>query len=95
MPENPPQVTITLVSALRECNKCNACEAMIRRLQERFPGRIVFHKVRADDPEAAEYGVLMPPMLILDGFLLSAGNVPIESGLVTLVAEQLGEESAT
>ena len=83
-------VTIILVSALKPCKKCQDCEAMIKRLQEQFPGQIEYRKIRADDPEAEDYGVVMPPMMILDDFLVSAGNVPIESGLKQIIEEQLG-----
>jgi hypothetical protein len=80
-----------MVAAPRKCKKCEACTAMIDRLQAQFPGRIVFRVIPAADPEAEDYGVVMPPMLILDDFLVSAGNVPVESGLVQLITQQLGD----
>ena len=86
---------ITLVVALKECPKCRKCEAMIARLQERYPGRIEFKRVPADSPDAEQFGVVMPPMLLVEDFLLSAGSVPRESGLIALVAEQIGEEPSS
>ncbi|PIZ37493.1 MAG: hypothetical protein COY42_24110 [Armatimonadetes bacterium CG_4_10_14_0_8_um_filter_66_14] len=86
------QVTITLITALHECPKCAKCEAMIGRLMEVHPGGIEFRKVPADAPEAADYGVVMPPMVIVDDFIACAGKVPLEGAFAKLVANQLAGE---
>ena len=80
-----------MIVAPRKCKKCEACEAMIGRLEEQHPGRIEFRRVPADSPEASAFGVVMPPMLIVDDFIAGAGNVPREDGLAKIVARQLGE----
>ena len=87
------KVTLTLIEAPRGCRKCEACLAMIQRLQERWPGRVELKTIMADAPEAADYGLIMPPMLLLGDFIVATGKVPLESGLVKLVARELGEES--
>lgn len=89
MPETTT-ITLTMISALKPCNKCDACRALISRLQDRFPGRVEYSELRADAQEAEEYGVIMPPMLIMGDFIVSSGNVPVESGLTHLIAEALG-----
>lgn len=86
-------VRITLIVSPRGCPKCAKCEKMIAALQRRYPGRIDFRKFPADAPEADRYGVVMPPMVIVDDFIACAGNVPRESALERLVSEQLGEAS--
>ena len=70
-----------------------ACEAMVARFQERYPGQINYRKVPADAPEAADFGVVMPPMLLLDDMILCAGKVPVESGLAQLLANELRDEA--
>jgi len=82
-------VDIVLVVATRECNKCRACEAMVRRLLEKHPGELCFRKVRDDAPEADEFGVVMPPMLVVSGVLVTAGRVPDERGLAAVVERML------
>ena len=84
------QVTVSLIVAVKECPKCRKCEAMIGRLLQEFPDRIDYRKVRGDSPEAEEYGVIMPPMMVLDGVMLAAGRVPRESKIRQLVADRLG-----
>jgi len=88
-------VRIKLITATHECPKCAKCETIIGRLMERYPGKIEFRKFPADTPEAEEYGVVMPPMVIVDEFIACAGNVPREGALENLVAAQLGEQPST
>lgn len=85
-------MTITLINALHPCPKCAACREMVGRFQERFPGRIVFRQIEADSPQAADFGVIMPPMVLLEDFLVAAGKVPLEGGFEKLIARQLGED---
>lgn len=93
MPVTDDTLTITLITALRECDKCRRCEAMVQRLQSQWPGRIVLRKVKADAPEAEQYGVIMPPMLVVGKFIAAAGRVPREDGLTRLVAAELEGDS--
>jgi hypothetical protein len=62
---------------------------MMRRIMAEHPGRIEFTKIRADAPEAADYGVVMPPMLVIDGFIACAGRVPRESGVRKIMSRKL------
>jgi hypothetical protein len=86
-------LAITLISAPRPCPKCAQCRAMIARLQARHPGRLAFREIAADAPEAEDFGVVMPPMLILGDVILAAGRVPREDRLSALIADRLEEGS--
>ncbi len=86
-------IPITLIVGLTECRKCRECEAMLGRLQERYPGQLVVCTVPADDPRAEQYGVVMPPMVIVDDFVVSAGRVPPESALERLLGSRLVKEA--
>jgi len=88
-------VDIVLVVATRECNKCRACEAMVGRLLGKHPGELSFRKVRDDAPEADEFGVVMPPMLVVNGVLVTAGKIPDERGLGAMVERMLEGSKAT
>jgi len=80
---------VTLVSAPQGCAKCAACEAMLGRLSERFAGRLDIRKYTTEDAEAEIYGVVMPPLLVVDGFLVTMGSVPDESRLAQLIQKKL------
>lgn len=80
-----------MVAAPRECPKCRKTEEVVRRLEAKHPGSIAFRKVSTDSPEAEQIGVVMPPMLLVDGILVSAGRVPDEAGLDRLIAVRLAK----
>lgn len=82
-------VEITLISALKPCAKCEACRQIVRRLEERYPGQIASREVRADDPEAAQYGVVLPPMLLLGDVIVAFGRPPREEKLAAVIATRL------
>ena len=87
-----PSLTITLVTNPRGCPKCVQCEQMVARLQERWPGRIDFRTVSSDSDEAAAFGLVMPPTLIVEDLVVAAGRASAESGLTALVASHLEPE---
>lgn len=83
-------VKVTLIGAPRKCAKCVACEELVARLQERFPGSIDFHQYTTDDAEAAEFGVVMPPFLVVGNLIVAMGAVPEEDKVAQLIEKQLG-----
>ena len=90
MSETEPLV-ITLIATPRGCRKCAASEELVARLLERHPGRIEYHRITTEDEAAAQYGVVMPPMLIVGDLVVATGRVPREDLLERYVAQQLGE----
>jgi pyruvate/2-oxoglutarate dehydrogenase complex dihydrolipoamide acyltransferase (E2) component len=83
-------VKVTLIGAPKKCAKCEACEALVARLQERFPGRIDYHQHTTDDEEAGEFGVVMPPFLVVGNLIVAMGAVPEEGKVAQLIEKQLG-----
>lgn len=55
---------------------------------------IEFTKIPADCEDVADYGVVMPPMLIVDGFIAAAGHLPAQKALTKLIMLYLDEEEA-
>lgn len=89
----PERLTLTLIGAPRRCAKCEACEALLARLVERFPERLEVCKYTTDDPEADAYGVVMPPLVVLANFLVAMGSVPDEGRLAQLIQKKLETQS--
>lgn len=83
------QITIILIVTPAKCGKCYACEDLVKRLQGQFPDQIVYREFTSNDAEAEQFGVVLPPMLIVDDFLAAAGNVPDYDALAKLVAAKL------
>jgi hypothetical protein len=86
------RVRILLVSAPKGCKKCAACEAMIERIRSKHGAALEFEKITSEDPEAAELGVVMPPMVLVDDLLIAAGKVPREDKLDAMVNKRLSGE---
>ena len=82
-------LTVTLIGAPRRCAKCEACEALLARLAERFPGRLEVRKYTTDDPAAEAYGVILPPVVVVADFLVALGTVPDEERLAQLIQKKL------
>lgn len=91
-PPAAPQVNLTLIVAPQKCQKCEQSEALVARLQARFPGALDYHRHTTDDPEAARFGVIMPPLLAVDDLIVGLGKVPDEAKLGQLIAKRLGSE---
>jgi hypothetical protein len=81
---------VTLIIAPRKCEKCEKCQALIVRLQERFPGRLEYHEHTTDDEAADQFGVVLPPLLVVGDFIVAMGSVPEEDGLAQLIQRKLG-----
>jgi len=66
--------------AERECDQCREAKAVLGRLAEQFPGLEV-QVLRTIDAEAAPYGVVMSPTVILDNMIVASGRAPNERKL--------------
>jgi len=77
-------VRITLVTADVECAKCREVKAVLGRVAERFP-TVEVQVLRANDPEAAAYGIVMSPTVIVDTTIIASGRVPNERKLTAFI----------
>ena len=79
------------LGAVMPCSRCISAERTARRVAARFPGLVTVRKIAIDSPEAAEFGALMPPAVILGEEILSAGKGVSEVRLEAAVARRLAE----
>ena len=73
------------------CRKCRKAERVLSELAGNHPGEITFRSITAKDPEAARYGAIVTPMVLIDGKLVTAGRVPRLAGLEALLQRQRGD----
>ena len=90
----PAQLKITLVVTPKRCAKCLQCEGLVARLQEQFGARIEFVELLTTDAATQEFGVVLPPMLLVGDFLAAAGKVPLYDALARLVSTKLDKLTA-
>jgi|LSQX01.2.fsa_nt_gb hypothetical protein len=88
-----PLVKITLIVTPKKCQKCYQCEDLVARLIEAFPGQIEYVELDTTAEEVQQFGVILPPMLLIDDFIAAAGKVPIYEALVKLVTARLVKDS--
>lgn len=83
--------TIVLVVSPTSCRKCDACRAMCAEIEVMYPGQVQVQIIVSDDPEAARYGVVLPPTMAVDDFIVAAGSVPRKDAVFTLVSQSVAE----
>ena len=84
---------ITLIVTPKRCPKCFQCEALVARLLERFPGQLKYVELTTEDESVQRFGVILPPMLLVDDFIAAAGKVPVFEALVKLITAKLTREN--
>lgn len=71
------------------CRKCHQVEAVMRDIAATWPDKVSVRVITADDAEAQRCGVLLVPMVLLNGKTVCAGVVPRRLALEKLVAAEL------
>jgi len=80
---------LVLVAAEKECTRCREARAVLARLAERFPD-LEIALLKVTDPEAAQYGIVMSPTVILDNTILASGRAPNEKKLIAFLEARRG-----
>lgn len=81
---------VVLIVAPTKCSKCDACRKMCAEIEERFPGEIRVRIFDTNAPECASYGVVLPPTMVVDDFIVAAGALPRKDAVLKLVEQQVG-----
>lgn len=79
---------LLLIRAEPPCRKCHKTEAVLREVAAASPEPLDVRCLAADDPEAARFGAVMTPMVILNGKVVCAGIVPRARGLSKLIENE-------
>ncbi|MBM3501932.1 MAG: thioredoxin family protein [Armatimonadetes bacterium] len=78
---------ILLVTAEVECAKCREAKAILARVAEQIEG-VEIVSMRTSDPEAAVYGIVMSPTVIVENTIIASGRPPNEKKLVAFLQAQ-------
>ena len=63
-------------------------EAVLHKVADAVDFDVEVRCIIAESEEARRYGVLLTPMVLLDGKSVSAGMVPVKGGLIKLLEKQ-------
>lgn len=87
-------VDIVILVSPQPCDKCRRCIALAHELVPEFPGQLYIRIFDVLAPEADQYGVTMPPTVVVGNFILASGQVPKKDVLERLVREELRQAEA-
>jgi MerR family transcriptional regulator, heat shock protein HspR len=88
-------VELTLIYGVREfgavlpCSRCTYAERILRKVAARYEDEVVVTKMDIESEEAARYGVLLPPAVLVDDELLASGQGVSELRLQQAVEHHL------
>lgn len=85
-------VEIVLIHNDPPCRKCLDTRAAIESAMAEAGVRTTMRELHTGTPEADAFGVVVPPMVLVNGKVVSAGFVPIRSGLVKLIRKESAAE---
>jgi hypothetical protein len=83
-------VEIVLIHNDPPCKKCLDTKAVIEGALAEAEVDAEMRELHTGTPEAAAFGVVIPPMVLVNGKVVSAGFVPVRSGLVKLIRKEAG-----
>ena len=83
-------VELLLIHNEPPCRKCRKAESVLQELAASHPAEVTFRSMASKHPEAARYGAIVTPMVLMDGKLVTAGRVPRLAGLEILLQRQRG-----
>ena len=86
---------VTTIEADKPCSECIATRKVLAGLREKLPGLTV-EVLHRSDPAAQAYGIIMTPVVIVDGLVVSMGRRPPAGRLEAILRERLarGSENA-
>jgi hypothetical protein len=58
---------------------------MLERVRDRYADMVALREIASDDSEAQRFGVVIPPMIVIDNLLVAAGRVPLEESVKKLL----------
>lgn len=88
-------VELTLIYGVKEfgavlpCSRCTHAERILRKVAAQFEHGVTVTKMDIESDEAAQYGVLLPPAVLVDDELLTSGQGVSEGRLHKAVEEHL------
>ena len=81
-------VEIVIIHNDPPCRKCHDTRETVNSAVKEAGVAVRIKEVLSGSPEAAAYGVVVPPMVLVSGKVVSAGFVPLRAGLVKLLQDE-------
>ena len=73
------------------CANCKRAEAQAQKAAERFPGQVEVIKLDALGAEAAKFGLMITPLVVVGEKVVGAGKVVPAEKLISIIENQMGD----
>jgi hypothetical protein len=73
------------------CANCKRAEQQAEKAAAEFPGRVTVVKRDALGPEAARYGLMVTPLVVVGDQIVGTGRVVPAAKLIPIIRQKLGE----
>ncbi len=83
------EVEILIIESVEPCDQCRRAEAIAESLARKYEG-VTVRVINVLDEEADRYGVVMTPMIAVNGVIIAVRRAPDPERLERLVRRQLG-----
>jgi disulfide oxidoreductase YuzD len=81
---------IKIFGATPACANCKRAEREAVKAAEHFPDQVEVVKLDALGPEAADYGVMVTPLIVVGDKVVGTGRVVPASKLIPIIEDTLG-----
>jgi hypothetical protein len=85
-----PVIELVLVHRDPPCKTCLKAKAILEEAAAESGVETTFKEVFVGTPEAAAYGAVASPMVLVNGKAASAGFAPLKSSLVSAIRKEAG-----
>ena len=85
---SPQPVELVLLHRDPPCKKCLKVKETVEEAAAESGVPTVFREIFVGTPEAAPYGVVVSPTVLVNGKAASAGFAPLKSSLVTAIRRE-------
>ncbi len=72
------------------CANCKRAGAQAQKAAERFPGQVEVIKLDALGVEAAKFGLMITPLVVVGEKVVGAGKVVPAEKLISIIENQMG-----
>ena len=76
------------------CANCKRAEREARKAAEQFPGQVEVVHLDALSPEAARYGLMITPVVVIGEDVVSTGRVAPAAKLIPIIEAAMGNAPA-
>lgn len=81
---------VTVIRSQLDCDSCRETAEIVQSISGKYEGKVEFNEVVYGTPEAAEFGVVSTPVVVLGNKIYSMGKPVIKQKVEGWIKRELG-----